>query len=99
MKACKLWTLPGLMALAACAALGAASLPGCGVSTASQNAPQIAGRVTYQGKPVRGGAVVFLSSDRSKSSWGVGAIKEDGRFSIEVYQPGTTFALGRYDIV
>ena len=55
-------------------ALGCLFLTGCGSKTAT-----VAGQVSYQGKPVTGGSVVFYCSDKQIVR---GLIGTDGRYSI-----------------
>lgn len=98
MKACALRSKPWIMALTAGAALSVLFLPGCGVSTASPNAPRVTGRVTYRGKPVTKGTVVLTSSERSKAYWGAGIIRQDGTFAIDPYPPEVFLERGRYNI-
>jgi hypothetical protein len=78
-----------------CTILG---IPGCGVSSASSNPIVLWGRVTYNGKPVEDGAVIFMPADRGKSVWGAGHINPDGRFSLSAYLKDTPLEPGRYDI-
>jgi hypothetical protein len=40
----------------------------------------VTGKVSYQGKPVKGGTVSFQSSDGGQSFWG--EIKEDGTYEV-----------------
>ena len=51
-----------------------ATLCGCG------HTAKITGKVTYQGRPVRYGAVIFLSADKTVRSC---AIELDGSYAIE----------------
>lgn len=67
MKACRSRLMPLMMALTTGAAFGALFSP------ASPSAPRVAGRMTYKGKPVTEGAVIFMPSDRTKACWGAGA--------------------------
>ena len=56
-----------------------AGLCGCG------KAATVAGKVTYQGRPVIHGAVTFLSADKTARS---AAIGPDGSYTIEHVPPG-----------
>jgi len=98
MKACAMRSVSWVVALTTGAGFGLCS-PGCGVSTASPNTPQVSGRVTYEGKPVTGGSIVFVPSDRSKACWGAGGIQSDGSFSIDPNLSSALLERGRYDIV
>ena len=49
------------------------ALCGCGDSTSD-----VSGKVTYQGKPLKGGSITFVAQRGSVS----GSIKEDGSYSI-----------------
>ncbi|VTR95899.1 Uncharacterized protein OS=Planctomyces maris DSM 8797 GN=PM8797T_08484 PE=4 SV=1 [Gemmata massiliana] len=55
-------------------ALGCLLVAGCGAKTAT-----VTGQVTYKGKPVTGGSVVFYCSDKQIVR---GLIGPDGRYSI-----------------
>ena len=65
MKACMRTSKPWYMAMTLGAAFGTLGLPGCGVSSASPNTPLVSGRVTYQGKPVTSGSIIFMPTDRN----------------------------------
>lgn len=62
-------------------ALGCLLLAGCGTKTAT-----VAGQVTFHGKPVTGGSVVFYCPDKQIVRGLIGA---DGRYSIPNVPPGS----------
>ena len=57
-----------------------AAFCGCG------NSSKVTGKVTYQGRLVRYGSVIFLSASRTARS---SAIKPDGSYTIDGVPPGT----------
>jgi hypothetical protein len=52
--------------------------------------------VTYGGKPVPGGAVIFVPTETSQTSWGVGPIDEKGSFRISSYMASGHLQPGAY---
>ncbi len=73
MKACRLRSMPWMMALTTGAAFGVFS---CRVWSLARQVQTLRGfpvAVTYEGKPVTEGAVIFMPSDRTKACWGAGA--------------------------
>jgi hypothetical protein len=99
MNACIIRSTPWLMMVILGTACSLFLLPGCEVSTASPDVAHVAGRVTFEGRPVKGGAVVFIPSDVSNSFWGAGVIRPDGRFVINRGQSEENLVRGRYDII
>ena len=57
-----------------------AGVCGCG------NTAKVAGKVTYQGRPVVYGSVTFLSADKTARS---GVIEPDGSYAVEGVPSGT----------
>lgn len=78
--------------------LSALSIPGCGVSWASPRRTRLWGRVTYNGKPVEGGAIVFMPAVGEKADWAAGRITEGGNFSISESPTDDRLQAGRYEI-
>jgi hypothetical protein len=72
--------------------------PGCGGSPASSSSVQVWGRVTFNGKPVGYGALIFQPAKTNKSGWGVGLISEDGKFSLVSNEPTVGLQPGRFDL-
>jgi hypothetical protein len=56
--------------------------PGCGGSSANSNSVQVWGRVTYNGTPVQGGAVIFQPGPTTTSNTGIGLISEEGKYAF-----------------
>jgi hypothetical protein len=55
---------------------------GCGPQRVERpDRARVTGKVTYNGKPVQGGVIVFHSISDSKKSGG-GSLKEDGSYSV-----------------
>jgi hypothetical protein len=57
-----------------------AGVCGCGRTA------KVSGKVTYQGRPVAYGSVIFLSADKTARS---GVIEPDGSYTIEGTRPGS----------
>ncbi len=72
--------------------------PGCGGSPASSSSVQVWGRVTYNGKPVGYGDIIFRPAPTNKSNWGVGMISEDGKYSLPADVNGVVLEPGRFEI-
>jgi hypothetical protein len=72
--------------------------PGCGNSSASWSRAQMWGRVTYDAKPLKDGAIIFVGADGKNTNWGAGRIDKDGRFLIRPYQSDTPIEAGVYRI-
>jgi hypothetical protein len=79
--------------------IGAALVaPGCGGSSASSNSVQVWGRVTYNGKPVQYGWLVFQPTRTSKSNWAFGVISEGGKYSLAPSQSDVVLNPGRFEV-
>ena len=82
----------GLLALALC--------PGCG----SRSAPRtigVSGRVTYQGKPVTSGTIIFhplKPAEGSPSRPATGQLQSDGTYELSTFSPGDGAVPGEYGI-
>jgi len=72
--------------------------PGCGGSSASSSSVQVWGRVTYNGKPVQYGALVFQPAATNRSNWGVGMISEEGKYSLVASEKDVGLEPGRFQI-
>ncbi len=72
--------------------------PGCGSSPASSNTVLVWGRVTYNGKPVQHGEVIFQAAATTRSNWGVGLISEEGKYSLASSDPNAGLGPGRFEI-
>ncbi len=72
--------------------------PGCGGSSASSSSVQVWGRVTYNGKPVQYGALVFQPAATNRSNWGVGMISEEGKYSLVASEKDVGLESGRFEI-
>jgi glutamate synthase domain-containing protein 3 len=62
---------------------------GCGSSGATTPAgltTPVAGKVTYRGKPLTGGTVVFEPDSAGREAYG--SIQPDGSFTLTTYQSG-----------
>lgn len=57
--------------------LSCLALPGCGRSSATVN-----GKVTYQGKDLKGGSISFVSTEGEPTS--AGTINEDGSYTVSL---------------
>ncbi len=97
MKAFRSRTSPWLAWLGAVFA-AALVAPGCGGSSASSSSVQVWGRVTYNGKLVEHGTLVFQPTRATRSSWGVGMISEEGKYSLEANQSDVGLLPGRFEI-
>ncbi len=72
--------------------------PGCGGSPASSSSVQVWGRVTYNGKPVQYGTLVFQPVRTSKSNWTAGPISEEGKYSLAPSQTDVALNPGRFEV-
>ncbi len=71
---------------------------GCGPPTPSWDSVQVWGRVTYNGKPVKGGLLVFEPGSTTNSNWGVARIEEDGKFNVITNDVDVNLEPGRFRI-
>jgi hypothetical protein len=78
--------------------LGTIALPGCGVSSANSSYVKIWGHVTYNGRPVSNGTIVFISTDQRDMNWGSGHIGKNGNYTIAAVQGGVALPPGPYNI-
>jgi hypothetical protein len=91
-----------LIAAGIIAAVAALALCGCGrrhdkwLEARLKTLPA-GGTVTFKGKPVEAGTVMFLAEDRSLAA---SAVTDDaGRFKLGTYRPGDGAPVGRYVVV
>jgi hypothetical protein len=98
MKPCISRPLTGLLATSLAVILGTLVVPGCGVSLANSNYVKIWGHVTYNGRPVSNGTIVFISTDQREMNWGSGHIGMNGNYTIAAYQGGVALPPGPYNI-
>lgn len=73
-------------------------LSGCG-SDGLPNMVPIRGEVTYNGKPLNHGRVVYLPKDPTKCRQASGPIKADGTFELTTQKGGDGAMFGDYEIV
>jgi hypothetical protein len=92
------WVLRAVLVLGGSAALLALVTSGCRVSSASSEAVQVWGRVTYGGKPLEGGAIIFMPMEDLHTNWGVGQIDSHGMYRLSTYIPKTSLEPGPYRI-
>ncbi len=59
---------------------------------------QVWGRVTYNGKPVQYGTLVFQPVRTSKSNWTAGPISEEGKYSLAPSQTDVALNPGRFEV-
>ena len=74
----------------ACCAL----LSGCGGGLPT--AP-VRGKITYQGKPVPSGTILFMPEGDQPAA--TGEIQPDGSYVLETYEPGDGAVLGKHSIM
>jgi hypothetical protein len=72
-------------------------IPGLGVSPGSGGQTQATGQVTYNGKPVSRGRIVFAPQNRG-TFWATANLDSQGRFKLETWSARDELAPGRYDI-
>ena len=72
--------------------------PGCGGYSANPNSVQVWGRVTYNGTPVQGGAVIFQPGSTTTPNWGIGLISEKGKYTLVSDVTDVGFKPGRFQI-
>jgi hypothetical protein len=68
---------------------------GCSDSDRMQTAP-VKGVVTYKGKPVPNGTIMFMPSAGGKAA--TGELDKEGRFELTTYSDGDGAVLGSHDI-
>ena len=91
-------TAPRLMCVAAIMA-AALVVPGCGLPSATPPTNvKVWGRVTHNGIPLQGGAVIFAFGGQLTSNGAVGFIEEDGTYTVSPPAPDVQFLPGRYEI-
>ncbi len=78
----------GIVAVTVLAALLAA--PGCADMPATSTNLLVWGRVTYNGRPLPGGVVIFMPIAGNKSNWGAAAIADDGKYTVLANDSGVT---------
>jgi hypothetical protein len=76
----------------------ALAAPGCGGSSANSYSVQVWGRVTYNGKPVEAGALIFMPGPTTRSNWGFGFIAEDGKYTLISNETDVSLEPGRFII-
>ncbi len=69
-------------------------LIGCGGSDHDETAI-VTGKVTYQGKPVTKGRIVFYPTNGRPA---IGAIQSDGTYSLTTFEPGDGALLGNHRV-
>jgi len=72
--------------------------PGCGGSSASSSSVQVWGRVTYNGKPVEAGTLIFMPGPTTKSNWGIGVIDENGKYALPSKETDVGLETGHFEI-
>jgi hypothetical protein len=76
----------------------ATTIPGgCGSSLYKPDPVEVWGRVTFNRKPVTGGAIVFLPEDQGPN-WAAGLIHADGSYHISAIQLDTPLKPGNYHV-
>lgn len=91
------WGLPPLACLGVLA-LGVLVIPGCGVSSANTNIAEVWGKVTYAGKPLTNGVIVFVPMDQFHTNWGVGQINHEGMYRLSTHIPQLAMKAGSYRV-
>jgi hypothetical protein len=83
--------------IAPCVAIAVVALIGCsGSADERQKVVPVSGSVTYNGQPVAGATVVFLTKGSSPGATGQTA--SDGTFRLTTYDEGDGAAPGRYSV-
>jgi hypothetical protein len=57
----------------------------------------VKGQVTYKGKPVPNGTVLFIPSDQGPSA--TGELQKDGTYTLTTYRKGDGAVLGKHKVV
>ncbi len=73
-------------------------VPGCG-SDGLPGLVKLRGEVTYAGKPVPTGQVVFLPSVPGKGRQASGTLDTSGQFTMTTLQEGDGVMIGDYDVI
>jgi len=79
----------------ALAIVATSTVPGCGSS--GPEMASVSGKVTYNGKPVPVGTVVFQAKDPNGRN-ATGAIGSDGSYTLQTEKPGDGALLGEYNV-
>jgi hypothetical protein len=73
-------------------------VPACGESDPTLPMGKVSGKVTYQGKPLTGGTVSFVSTETKRPNAN-GPISPDGTYNLHTQNFGSGAALGDYDVM
>jgi hypothetical protein len=77
-------------------------LAGCGDGVDTKPTAKVTGKVTYDGKPVTGGSLMFspisAASNNQAGKAGDATIKSDGTFTVTTYSPGDGAVVGQHRI-
>jgi hypothetical protein len=73
-------------------------IPGLGGSATGLKPSRVTGRVTYQGRPLTTGTLIFMPSDRRGNDWAAAQIESDGRFALSSQQAREELPAGRYSM-
>jgi hypothetical protein len=87
------WNIPSRLIFA-----GLVGLATTGCQFREEGASQVSGRVTYHGKPVRGGSVFLIPPVGFVGTWGAGLIGDDGCFIVQTAREGVPLASGLYGV-
>jgi hypothetical protein len=72
------------------------AVSGCGGSNRMKTAI-VKGQVTYKGRPVPNGTVLFIPSDQGPSA--TGELQKDGTYVLTTHQKGDGAVLGKHNVV
>jgi hypothetical protein len=75
--------------------VGLWALAGC--SRGGRPVARVSGVITYAGKPVPNGTVVFMPVESGPPAYG--NIGPDGRYTLSTYSPGDGAAVGRHAVM
>jgi hypothetical protein len=84
----------GLGISAPCVIIALAMTPGLDLTSSGP----VHGRVTYNGRPLDGGYVVFEPAEGNPNEWAVGPIDQDGSYSIDSKWQRGNHERGRFRI-
>lgn len=74
-------------------------IPGLGGASGGLRPSGISGKVTYNGKPLTRGAIIFMPHDRRGPDWAAAQLDQEGKFKLEDESSGNEpLAPGRYEI-